>query len=144
MGVELFPETSENHILTRLSARENFIEIYSLYSCNAEYNNIVYKLMNYPNQFIVSQREGKVNQSVSSSFVSQSDGSVAICCSGISLRRSWGDLVCQTWPRRPVVPVYPPVSHETLDASYHSHSSYQHDSHRNFRGSWNLRIATKA
>ena len=61
-GVELFPETLENYILTRLSARENFIEIYSLYSCNTEFNNIVYKVMNCSNQFIESQREGRISQ----------------------------------------------------------------------------------
>jgi len=68
-GVELFPETSKNHIVTRLSAREKFIEIYSLYLCNADVNNIVYKVMNYPNQFNERQREGTVSQSASQSQV---------------------------------------------------------------------------
>jgi len=99
MGTELVPEMSENHILTWLSARENFIEMYSLYLCNADVNNIVYKVMNSLNQFSERQREWSVSQSViqsvsrsvgqsvSSPFVSQSDGSVAIDCLGISLRR---------------------------------------------------------
>ena len=55
------PETSENHILTWLSARENFIEIYSLYLCNADVNNVVYKVMNCPNQFSERQREETVS-----------------------------------------------------------------------------------
>jgi len=62
MGVESIPETSENHILTRLPERENFIEIYSLYLCKAEINNIVFKFMIYRNQFIESQREGTFSQ----------------------------------------------------------------------------------
>jgi hypothetical protein len=75
---DLFPETSENHVLTRLSARENFIEMYSLYLRNAAVNNIVY------NKFIERQRE----RTVSSPFFPKSDGSVTIGRFEVSLRRS--------------------------------------------------------